>query len=159
MIVMKVSPLQTIIQAPYLMLRVVLQVLIRLHFTATDDCNNSSSCVRSITIVDSRPPVITLMAIVLPLSVDPDNAAQLTAWLNNHGGATASDDCSTSVELVWQTPELVQSIQGCGNTVTYIYRFRVADACGNLSAWTLASFSIIDSTDPTITTPASKQHN
>ena len=123
-------------------------------FTATDDCGNVSSCDRTITLSDTRPPVLTLMAIDTVTECGPNNATQLAAWLAHDAGAQAADICTAPGELVWQTPELVQSIDGCGNTVTYIYRFRVADDCGNLSAWTLASFTIIDTTVPSITTPA-----
>jgi subtilisin-like proprotein convertase family protein len=126
-------------------------------FTATDDCNNVITCERTITLSDSRPPVLTIMAIDTIVECGPNNSLQLTAWLNNHAGATATDGCSALGQLVWQTPELIQTIDGCGNTVVYLYRFRVADACGNLSAWTIASFTIKDETSPAISTIATDE--
>lgn len=120
-------------------------------FTATDDCNNTTTCQRTITIIDNIPPQIISPALDTIAECGPANAAQLIAWLDGHAQATATDNCSLS--LIWQA-ELIQSIQGCGNTTKYIYRFRVADECTNLSAWTTASFTIIDTTVPLITLQA-----
>ena len=49
--------------------------------------------------------------------------------------------------------DLINTIDQCGFTGTYVYRFTVMDACGN-TATTEASFIIVDTTNPTITTQA-----
>lgn len=80
---------------------VEVRVFTPLHLLLTDDCNNVITCERTITLSDSRPPVLTIMAIDTIVECGLNNSIQLTAWLNNHAGATATDGCSALGQLVW----------------------------------------------------------
>src|SRR5690606_16535785 len=62
-------------------------------------------------------------------------------WLNNHGGAVASDDCS---DVTW-TNDYNGMANDCSAAVTVT--FTASDACGN-SATTTATFNVQDSTAP-----------
>ncbi|NNM16889.1 MAG: hypothetical protein HKO56_09545, partial [Bacteroidia bacterium] len=102
----------------------------------------------TVTVVDSTPPEITSPAIDETVECDGSgNTTQLTAWLNNFGGATSEDVCGM---IIWNTPVLMNTIEGCGNTVEYVYMLNANDECGNTSSNTIASFYIIDTTSPTI---------
>jgi hypothetical protein len=115
-------------------------------FTATDGCGNSSSTTATFTIVDHTAPTITNAS---DLTVECDgngNTAALQAWLNSHGGATASDICSG---VSWSNNFTALS-DDCGATGTATVTFTASDACGNAST-TTATFTIVDHTAPTIT--------
>ncbi len=120
-------------------------------FTATDDCDNTSTCVRTVTILDTNNPTIDLHASDLVLEcADPGNAAAITAWVNMNGGATATDDCDAN--LTW-TATALTAIAGCGMTETIPYIFRVTDDCGNESI-TTANVITEDTTLPVVTPPS-----
>jgi hypothetical protein len=115
-------------------------------FTATDACGNTTTRQAMVNVVDSIPPAITSPAIDTIVECDGiGNIALLSAWLADNGGATASDRCGA---IFWNTPVLVQTIEGCGRTVEYVYSFTADDECGNESAATIARFTIIDTTPP-----------
>ncbi len=117
-------------------------------FTATDACGNSDVTTATVTVIDETPPMITRPSTDLTVECDGDgNIAALQAWLDANGDAEADDICSP---FTWNIPILVSTIEGCGETVTYIYEFATTDDCGNESASTIASFIIEDTTSPTI---------
>jgi len=72
--------------------------------------------------------------------------AALAAWLANHGGATASDLCSS--DITWSN-DFNGLSNGCGATGSATVTFTATDACGNSSS-TAATFTIQDTTAPTI---------
>jgi len=73
--------------------------------------------------------------------------AALAAWLANHGGATASDLCSS--DITWSN-DFHGLSNGCGATGSATVTFTATDACGNSSS-TTATFTIQDTTPPSIT--------
>src|SRR6185295_12697883 len=78
------------------------------------------------------------------------NLASLNAWLASNGGASATDSCSA---VTWSNnftavPDL------CGATGAATVQFKATDACGNFST-TTATFTIQDTTPPSITCPPS----
>jgi hypothetical protein len=118
-------------------------------FTARDGCGNISTRTAVVTVVDNFPPTITSPAVDETVECDGSgNVSALQNWLTAQGGATAQDACSA---ITWLTPELIETIAGCGNTVEYVYRFRAKDACNNVSAGTIARFRIEDTTAPSMT--------
>ena len=120
-------------------------------FTSTDDCNNTKTCVRSVTIEDTSAPFITLRSTDLELEcADPNNSSDLSAWLALSGGATAEDDCDAN--LTWTNTPLA-TISNCGGTEETPYVFTATDACGNFST-TVSVYRTIDTTPPTIMAPA-----
>jgi subtilisin-like proprotein convertase family protein len=125
-------------------------------YTITDLAGNETVCQQFFNYAeDASPPLITTMAMDETVECDGSgNAMELANWLATVGGAIATDNgsCSTDLELIW-TNELLQTVEMCGETVTYTYRFTVSDLCGN-TASTDADFIIEDTTDPVITMEA-----
>jgi len=118
-------------------------------FTATDACGNATSRTATFTIVDTTPPAITAAASETVECDGAGNTAALTAWLANHGGANASDDCSG---VNWNNDyNALTSL--CGSTGTATVLFTASDDCGNAST-TSATFTIVDTTPPALVVPA-----
>jgi len=112
------------------------------RFTATDDYGNSSDVVQIFEIRDTTPPTIT-PAEDLKVECDGNgNSDELQNWLDNHGGATATDLCSEN--LTW-THDFSGLTDSC--TQDTKVTFTITDICGNKSE-TSAVFSISDTTPP-----------
>lgn len=119
-------------------------------FTATDECGNSSNTIATFTIVDQTPPVIHRAAqdtVIACNIADQQNILQ--QWLNQHGGAQASD---IGGDIVW-TNNFSALSDGCGATGNAVVQFTATDECGN-SIITTANINIVDLMAPTITIPA-----
>ena len=118
-------------------------------FTSIDQCDNVTTCVRTITLIDSTPPTIEMAATDLVLEcADGGNGAAITAWEMANGNALASDECSEP--LTWDFTTIV--LTACGITTETIYTFSVTDECDNIST-TEASVIISDTTPPVLTVP------
>ena len=77
------------------------------------------------------------------------NTAELQAWLDSFGGASASDACSS---VTWTNNHTSVS-DDCGASGSTTVIFTATDDCGNAST-TEATFTIEDTTAPDITTAA-----
>ncbi|NLP57431.1 gliding motility-associated C-terminal domain-containing protein [Lutibacter sp. B1] len=75
------------------------------------------------------------------------NGDELTAWLNNFGGAQAKDGCGNQLSLSY---EIVTSTEECGATGVLVVDFIAEDICGN-KATSRASFTIQDTAGPVLT--------
>ena len=75
--------------------------------------------------------------------------AQLQAWLDNNGSATAEDGCS---DVTWTNDHTTLS-DDCGASGVTTVVFTATDDCGNEST-TTATFTVEDTTAPELTTPA-----
>jgi len=116
-------------------------------WTATDDCNLSSSCSQSIEVEDSTPPSIDSVAVAKTVECDgAGNAAELADWLTTLGGASASDACGS---VSWGD-DFSSLSNGCGATGAATVTFTATDECG-LQSTTSATFTIEDTTAPTFT--------
>lgn len=122
-------------------------------FTATDDCGNTSQTTATFTIEDNTVPEIDTSALDMTVECDGEgNAMALQAWLNNQGGASATDNCSGSV--VWSNDYNTDNfVSGCGLTGSVEVVFTATDDC-NLTSQTTATFTIEDMTPPSITAGA-----
>jgi len=131
--------------------------LARVHtvtFTATDPCGNQTNCDRTITIVDSVSPEITINPIDLVLEcAGSANEDDIQDWENNFGGAVAFDSCSDT-DLTWSIISQV-TVTTCGNAQTTLYTFQVTDNCTN-TATTQARIVIEDNTSPVLTVPVNE---
>jgi len=118
-------------------------------WVATDDCGNSISATRTVTIEDNSAPTITVDAADLTVECDGQgNNNAFQNWLNNYGGAEANDNCGT---FTWSfNPDPAILTNECGETGGLSVTFTATDECGN-SASTTASFTIDDSESPVIT--------
>ena len=113
-------------------------------FTATDECGNSSNTVATFTIEDTTAPVIDMEAEDATAECDgAGNEAELNAWLDAHGGASASDVCSN---VTWSHDYDALSDE-CGATGMATVTFTATDECGNSSS-TTAAFTVEDTTAP-----------
>jgi hypothetical protein len=77
------------------------------------------------------------------------NVFEFTNWLDGHGGAVVSDDCS---DVSW-TNDFSLLTDDCGSTGSAVVTFTATDACGN-SITTTGVFTILDTTAPAITRAA-----
>jgi len=103
--------------------------------------------------VDTTAPVINPIASAETIECDGEgNVTDLNAWLNSHGGANATDNCSG---VTW-TNDFTSLSDNCGETGSATVTFTATDTCGNFST-TEATFTIEDTTPPSITTPASDE--
>jgi hypothetical protein len=103
--------------------------------------------------VDTTAPMINPIASAETVECDGEgNVTDLNTWLNSHGGANATDNCSG---VTW-TNDFTGLSDDCGETGSALVTFIATDACGNFST-TEATFTIEDTIPPSITTPASDE--
>ena len=115
-------------------------------FTASDACGNFVTAIARVSVVDNVAPTIITQARDTLVECDGNgNIADLENWLNDNGGARATDACSEPI--TWSN-ELISEILNCGGTSVRRYRFVATDECGNISVNTEANFTIEDNTDP-----------
>uniref|UniRef100_UPI00398A98E2 gliding motility-associated C-terminal domain-containing protein n=1 Tax=Winogradskyella sp. A3E31 TaxID=3349637 RepID=UPI00398A98E2 len=120
-------------------------------WTVTDACNNSVSGDQIITVVDTTPPTISIVASDQTVECDGSgNVDQLQAWLDTQAGAMASDTCGT---IEW-TNNFTGLSDGCGMTGSVIVTFTATDECNN-SVSTSAKFEIEDNLAPELVIPDS----
>jgi hypothetical protein len=124
--------------------------VIEVTFTAKDNCNNISTVVKTFTVTNNVAPVIQNPASGASGDCGQSNIAQIfNTWINTHGGATATDDCSS---IFWTTYPTNPSIGDTCNAAIPVM-FIAGDGCNNFDT-TSASFILTDHTAPAITTPA-----
>lgn len=115
----------------------------------TDALGWVSTCQATVTIRDVTNPVIMTPASNMIVECDGNgNTTAFTNWLNAHGGATASDACGGS----W-TDNHVGLSNGCGASGSETVTFTYTDPSGN-KAETTATFTIVDTTPPTVVCPS-----
>ncbi|GAA0744325.1 gliding motility-associated C-terminal domain-containing protein [Gaetbulibacter jejuensis] len=118
-------------------------------WTATDDCGNDVSQDQIINVIDTTDPVINIDATNIAVECDGSgNNGEIENWLNNNGGAVASDNCG---DVTW-TNNYNGAQSDCSTPV--LVTFTATDACGNTST-TTASYTIQDTANPSIDTEAS----
>lgn len=115
--------------------------------TVTDLLGWVSTCNATVTIHDVTNPIVTPASNMTVECDGSGNVAAFNNWLNNHGGATASDACGGS----WSNNSSGLS-NGCGATGSETVTFTFTDPSNN-SASTSATFTIEDNTDPSLTCP------
>ncbi|MFD2725630.1 HYR-like domain-containing protein, partial [Hyunsoonleella rubra] len=114
-------------------------------FTATDANGNTSTTSATYLIKDTVGPNITTQAADQTVECDGSgNLTDLNTWLNNNGGAIASDDCSS---ITWSN-DFTSVSDLCGATGAVTVTFTATDACNNSNS-TTATFTIEDTTNPT----------
>ncbi len=119
-------------------------------FTAEDDCGKTATTSATFTIEDTNPPSIDIEADDKTVECDGSgNMAQLTAWLNDNGGASSSDICGS---VTWSNDFSALS-DDCGATGSATVTFTAEDDCGK-TASTTATFTIEDTSPPSIDTEA-----
>ncbi len=127
-----------------------------------DACNDSIMALQIITVIDTIPPVVGNEAsdqvITCDDGVDADSV--FNAWVTANASATATDNCTTGGDLVWEAYNSgttdPASLPGpdCMNPTIGIFRtqtvdFIVIDKCGNADT-TTATFTVRDDSAPVI---------
>jgi len=98
---------------------------------------------------NTSPPMMDAPAtdIVIECSM-ADQQAAIQAWLDNHGGAAATNYCG---ELIW-SHDYPGISDGCGATGNAGVTFTALDECGEIS--TNATLTIVDTSPPIMIVPA-----
>ncbi|MGK0363014.1 MAG: gliding motility-associated-like protein [Saprospiraceae bacterium] len=112
-------------------------IIIRI-FTATDDCGNSTTASQTITVIDTIPPVFSIVPSDLNLECDEE--------IPELSDASATDNCGDVTITVEETTE--QSTV-CENNYTITRIYTATDDCGNTSTIT-QTISVTDTTAPTL---------
>ena len=114
-------------------------------------------------VIDNSSPTITAIAndtIVNCIDSATGNLTELQSWLDNNGGATATDGCSSGASAFTWTNNYdglgIPQLVACTNDTTAILDviFTATDDCDN-AITTSARFIVIDTSSPTITAMAS----
>ena len=116
-----------------------------ISYSTTDTEGNVETASFDVSVnADAEKPTITTTAKPLTVESDGDgNTEAFQEWLDNHGGAEASDNCS---DVIWNY-DYDELSDGCGDTGITEVTFTAEDASGNKSQ-TAATFTIVDTTDP-----------
>lgn len=134
--------------------------VIRRTWRVQDECGNFSEKIQTITVSDTQAPVLDSPALDNILSCgdgEPESAFQ--QWLDQRGGAAASDNCTTDEELSWLAfnagttePASLPAPDcsaGNGRLQEQTVDFVVEDECGNRTI-TTATFAVVDNSPPVI---------
>ncbi len=111
-------------------------------WSATDSCNNTSTCEQIINVVDDTDPVISCPG-NMTLNCPADTSVATT------GSATATEECNSPAVITYS--DLV-ILGGCPNTFTVERTWVATDACGNSSSC-IQTLLVIDNTNPIISCP------
>jgi len=104
---------------------------------AVDACGNASTCVQTLTVRDTIPPVITC-----PANITIECGASTTP--SSTGTATATDTCGSATVAYTDS-----SVPICGNSKIITRTWRATDACNN-QATCQQTITVLDRTPPTI---------
>ena len=119
-------------------------------FTARDACNNAATTTATFTISDTTPPTFTNAPASITLETDgAGNTAAIQQWLNS---AAATDACGA----VTITRTFTGLSDLCGATGVGTAVWTATDACGRQATHS-AAVTVVDTTPPTILTPAANQ--
>jgi hypothetical protein len=112
-------------------------------WTATDNCGNLTTCLQTIMVQDTTPPIITCPSdTIVSCSGDLSPIAL--------GEPTAMSNCS-SVQLNYSYNDIILP-GNCPSEMTIERTWMISDTCGN-SGSCLQVISVIDTTHPVITCP------
>jgi hypothetical protein len=116
-------------------------------WTATDDCGNPASCSQTVTIADTKAPVLSGCPdpAVIPTIECGDALPTVTV--------TAADVCDTDVPVVYSEDKT--GLTGCSNTGTLVRTWTATDDCGNPASCS-QTVTIEDTTPPTPVCPPGK---
>lgn len=127
-----------------------------------DVCGNFIDSLQIITVRDETAPVFTTLAQDMEIFCDDtvDADSVFNAWIANHGGAEAKDNCTLQDSIVWHayaqgttTPATLPS-PDCTTSAPGIYRmqavdFIAVDKCGNRDTSTV-TFRVKDDKPPVL---------
>ncbi|WP_160289454.1 HYR-like domain-containing protein [Psychroserpens mesophilus] len=100
-------------------------------WTATDECNNETIHIQTITVEDNVSPIWNVMPSDMTIMCSPNMQADYEAWLNSFSG---TDNCGTPA-VIHNAPATVS----CPDAIEVI--FELTDVCGNTDVAT-ATFNV-----------------
>ncbi|MFD1063793.1 gliding motility-associated C-terminal domain-containing protein, partial [Winogradskyella litorisediminis] len=109
-------------------------------WTATDECGNSATGVQTINVIDTTAPEI---------SVPADATVECSDDLStiNTGEATATDNCSQTVEIIFTD---ATTPGDCEGSFIITRTWTATDSCGNVSS-DVQTINVNDTTAPQVT--------
>ena len=113
-------------------------------WTATDDCGNSSTCVQTITVLDTTSPTILCPPDTVLYFSDQcliDDSPAVT------GLPTADDNCTIVNDISIQYDD--EKTSTCGSSYTLHRTWTSTDACGNTSSC-IQIITVLDTIAPTV---------
>lgn len=123
-----------------------------IRFSVRDTCGGVSVTTGTFRISDTSAPTISPQASSQSAECDStNNPIQIATWLLARGGASATDTCYATGQLIWTNNFSGVAPLPCGAITTVT--FTVTDPCAQFSR-TTASFTITDSSPPIITQEA-----
>lgn len=126
-------------------------------FTASDQCATprTARTTANFSIVDNQAPTFSPAPTSATVECGPTAQASFTAWLNSNAGASVFDNCSSAQQITVTNDWPVGTLPAVNCLSTATVRFQATDPCQNRSPLATATFTISDTTPPTITTFAS----
>ena len=115
-------------------------------YTAIDESGNSSTMSFTVKVNDTEDPILTAASDTTIECDGAGNTADIASWLANHGGATATDNCTSADDMNWSNSAGANTPGAC-TAGTTTYTFTAADSTGN-TASVSASLTIVDTTPP-----------
>jgi len=115
-------------------------------FTVSDDCQNTSTEVVTVSIADSSPPTIT--------SCPDAQTYECDTFLDtssSHEECTYLDECSTDDEIIVDYEEF-NDFDGCAQEYEVVRAYVATDLCGNTVSNDL-TFHVTDTTPPVVDIP------
>ncbi|NOT36256.1 MAG: T9SS type A sorting domain-containing protein, partial [Saprospiraceae bacterium] len=112
-------------------------------WTAVDSCNNSNSCVQTITVQDTTRP-----AIVCPVNVTIN--CEASTLPSNTGTATATDNCTNTVTNISSAD--VRTNGSCNDNYVLARIWTAVDSCNNSNSC-VQTITVQDTTRPAIVCP------
>ncbi|MBD3297543.1 MAG: T9SS type A sorting domain-containing protein, partial [candidate division Zixibacteria bacterium] len=111
------------------------------EWVATNSAGQADTCIQTITVDDTTPPVISCPA---------DVTFECDA-VGSFGTATATDNCDANPTISIISRD--STAGGCDQEYTLVLTYEASDACGNTSTCQ-QTITVEDTTDPTIACPA-----
>ncbi|MFC0604783.1 gliding motility-associated C-terminal domain-containing protein, partial [Winogradskyella pulchriflava] len=114
-------------------------------WSLTDECNNTTTLVQTINVVDTTAPTFTAPAdLTIECDVDPTD-------LSITGDVTdEADNCSNGLEATYAD---VVAAGSCANESTITRTWSLTDECNNTTTL-VQTINVVDTTAPTFTAPA-----
>ncbi|MEM5564993.1 PQQ-dependent sugar dehydrogenase [Psychroserpens sp. AS72] len=106
-------------------------------WTATDECNNVSTHIQTLTIIDSTDPVWDAMPIDLTVVCSSNIQTEFESWLNsfsgsdNCGAATVTHDGTATISCPDSVLVTFELTDDCGNSINATATFIVEDTLSN----------------------------
>jgi hypothetical protein len=122
-------------------------------WSATDQCGNNTTAVRTVTVSDTTNPTALCKNITVSLSASNPGTVTVNAADVDNG---SSDNCGPVTLAIRKANQVgfTPSVSfGCGEVQNNTVTLQVTDACGNIATCT-ATVTVQDNTPPTITCPA-----